>query len=189
MSANDMRLSVPARRTLPRSLTPAEEATYLRVADTLCPGKDGVAHPSGHLEFPAQLAVALTARSDAFDVITGLLHQAQSESDLDVWLRALHDADSDGFQALSAVAAGAYLMVPRVRVAVRYPGQSRRIPKVDEAANEIGDGILDPVLERGYFYVPTPPQPGPNTRARNIVPEERGTGSTESVPKRDVEWS
>ena len=181
MSANELRLSVPATRVLPRALTTAEEATYLRIADALCVGKDGVARPSDQPEFPGQLAVALTARSDAFDIITGLLRQAEHEGDLDAWLRALHDSDDDRFQALSAVAAGAYLMVPEVRVAVGYPGQSRRVPKVDEAANEIGDGILDPVLERGHFYVPTPQQLGPDTSPGHPRPEEGGSAPDELV--------
>jgi len=72
-------------------------------------------------------------------------------------------------------------MVPEVRVAVGYPGQSRRVPKVDEAANEIGDGILDPVLERGHFYVPTPPQLGPDTSPGHPRPVEGGSSPDELV--------
>jgi hypothetical protein len=170
---SQMRLSVPATRRLPRSLTTAEQATYLRVADTLCPGRGDAEDPSTYEELPQLLEVALTARSEAFAVIVGLLRQAETEADLGAWLRALHDADREGFQALSAVAAGAYLMVPAVQEAVGYPGQGRRVPTVDQAADELGDGILDPVLERGHFYVPTPPQAGPGIGATGRDARER----------------
>ena len=102
------------------------------------------------------LGIALAARADAFEVIVQQLASAQRADDLGVWLRDLHDREQAAFQALSTVAAGAYLMVPAVRAALRYPGQPRSLPRHDEAADDIGDGILDPVLERGHFYVPTP---------------------------------
>jgi hypothetical protein len=57
---------------------------------------------------------------------------------------------------LSAVLAGAYLLVPEVKSAVGYPGQRRDPAGLEEAVDEISDGILDPVLERGHFFVATP---------------------------------
>jgi len=161
VSGAEPRLSVPAIRTLPRPLSSSEVETYLRIADTLCPGGDGVAYPSAQPDFLEQLDVALAARSDSFERIIELLHEAEAVAEPDAWLRMLHDSDSDGFQALSAVAAGAFLMLPPVRAAVGYPGQRRSVPRIDEAADEIGDGILDLVLARGHFYVPTP---APETR-------------------------
>jgi hypothetical protein len=50
----------------------------------------------------------------------------------------------------------AYLMIPEVRTAIGYPGQRRHHPQFDEAANQITDGILDPVVERGPVYTPVP---------------------------------
>ncbi len=162
MSPSIDRLSVPSRRDRPpRPFSVEEVNTYCEIADTLCPGNGEIDSPSGYQEFPAMLEVAANARSDAFDVIIGLLKGARIRSDLGVWLRNLHDQDPTSFQALSSVAAGAYLLIPAVREAIGYPGQGRNVPFIDEAANEIGDGILDPVLARGPFYVPTP-QVGPS---------------------------
>ena len=59
------------------------------------------------------------------------------------------------FQPLSAVVAGAWLPMPAVRER-RYPGQRRDPAPFDQAANEIGSGILDPVLARGTVYTPVP---------------------------------
>jgi hypothetical protein len=53
---------------------------------------------------------------------------------------------------VSAVLAGAYLMVPEIRAAIGYPGQHRSHPPFDLAVEEIMDGILDPVIERGSIY-------------------------------------
>lgn len=71
-------------------------------------------------------------------------------------LRALHAAGDVTFQALSAIVCGAYLTVPEVRTRIGYPGQNHDPAPFDLAADEIMDGILDPVLERGAIYVPAP---------------------------------
>jgi hypothetical protein len=157
MSARYDRLSVPPPcMKPPRDLTYAELEVYGKIADTLCPGKNGIRSPSSYPEFPAWLAVAVAARSDAFDMIVGLLKSAAAQHDLDAWLRALHEEDPVAFQALSTVAAGAFLMIPAIRQAIRYPGQGRNVPKIEEAADQLGDGILDPVIGRGHFCVATP---------------------------------
>ncbi|QIZ37783.1 hypothetical protein [Saccharopolyspora sp. ASAGF58] len=158
MSASIERLSVPpVRKTLPRPLTAAEQERYLAIADVLCCGNEEVPPPSRCPEFAAKLEIALATRSDAFDTITAALAEAPTSRDgLEHWLRRMHDEDSSAFTVLSTVAAGAYLMVPAIRAAVGYPGQRRDPAGLEEAADQIGDGILDPVLERGHFYVPTP---------------------------------
>jgi hypothetical protein len=157
MNDANQRLSVPRiRKTLPRPLTADELATLTDLADRLCGPSDRVAPPSQHDEFPAMLDLALATRDDSFEAITTASATAQNSADRSAWLRSLYDGDPKVFQALSAVLAGAYLMVPQVREAVGYPGQHRNPAKLEEAVDEISDGILDPVLERGHFFVPTP---------------------------------
>lgn len=157
MSTPVLRLSVPpVRKTPPRPLSETELATYTAIADVLCHGDGAVPPPSGCPEFPEKLALALAARRDVFDTIVVLLAEASATDDLAAWVRRLHDEDDEKFVVLSTVAAGAYLLVPRIRDAVGYPGQRRDPAGLTEAVDEIGDGILDPVLERGHFYVPTP---------------------------------
>jgi hypothetical protein len=151
------RLSVPSTRTkLPRALSEDERTTYAALADLLCGPSARVEPPSRCPEFQAQLDIALATRSDAFDIITRQLAEAAGSTDLSGWLRALHDDDPAAFQLVSTVAAGAYLMVPGIREAVGYPGQHRNPPGLEEAVDEISDGILDPVLDRGHFYVVPP---------------------------------
>ncbi len=150
-------LSVPPPRTeLPRELTAEERSGLVALADALCGPSDRAEPPSRCPEFAEQLDVALATRSESFEAILGCVPASTGAADLVSWLRELHDTDQVTFQALSAVLGGAYLMVPSVRLAVRYPGQRREPPRLEEAADQIMDGILDPVLERGHFYVAPP---------------------------------
>jgi hypothetical protein len=64
------------------------------------------------------------------------------------------------FDDFSHAIAGAYLMVPKVRKGLGLPGNApkRKPAYPDEAEHYLGDGILDPVIERGPIYRPTPPE-------------------------------
>jgi hypothetical protein len=99
------------------------------------------------------LELAVAARVDAFEMIVAVLADAEKTDDLDHWLRRLHDDDSARFQVVSAVAAGAYLMLPQIRTVIGYSHPHRSVAGLDESAEQLGDGILDPVLKRGPIYV------------------------------------
>ncbi len=158
MSTAELRLSVPpVRKDLPRALTPTEVSTSRRVADILIHGDDKLGAPSTFQEFPGQLDIALATRSDAFDLFVGLLVEAGRLGEtLSEWVRQLHEEEPESFQALSSVMAGAYLLIPAVRLGIGYPGQSRDPAGIEEAVDELSDGIMDPVLERGHFFIPAP---------------------------------
>lgn len=161
MNTNNERLSVPpVRKTLPRPLTDDERTSLVALADVLCGPSDKAAPPSQQEEFNSWLELAIATRSDSFDLLMNLTSQAATVGNLDEWLRQLHDTEPVSFQVLSAVLGGAYLMVPAVRTAIGYPGQRRDPAGLEEAVDELSDGILDPVMERGYFFVPTPTVPG-----------------------------
>jgi hypothetical protein len=151
------KLSAPRRATVPpRALTPDEEGTILRVADALIPGHGTDPRASDAPDYLRWLDLAMAARSESFEVLTtalGGLHDAG-----DVWqaLKTLSVTDPSAFHLLSSVVAGAYLMVPEVREAVGYPGQHRDPPGVEEAVDQISDGILDPVHDRGPTFTPVP---------------------------------
>jgi hypothetical protein len=124
----------------------------------LIPNRGADPAPSATPEYPRHLDRALAARGDAFDAVVAA---ATTLGTLDApeligELRALHAARDATFQALSAIVCGAYLTVPEVRARIGYPGQEHRPAPFDLAAEEIMDGILDPVLERGAVYVPAP---------------------------------
>ena len=67
-------------------------------------------------------------------------------------LRKLHAEQPVTFQALTAVITGAWLLTPTVRERIGYPGQRRDPARFDEAADQLSDGILDPVIARGPIY-------------------------------------
>jgi hypothetical protein len=154
--------SVPRHETAPpRPLTDAERATLLAAADALIPAGPGVPSAAAAPGYTAWLDRALAARTDAFDgivVAAGRLHDVHGPELLDA-LRRMSTEEPDAFHGLSAVLAGAYLMIPEVRAAIGYPGQIRHPAAFDAAADEIMSGILDPVIERGPIYVdPDPPR-------------------------------
>jgi hypothetical protein len=151
-------LSVPAAFAVPRPLTDDEITTLRAVADVLIPPAGDDPGATDEPGFDEQLRVAADARSDAFEAITAELaelHGAGPDA-LDRRLRALHAERPEVFQPLSAVVAGAWLLLPAVRERIGYPGQRRDPAPFDQAANEIGSGILDPVLARGTVYTPVP---------------------------------
>jgi hypothetical protein len=151
------RLSVPRPRKFPaRPLTPLEQQTFTSIADELCGGNEVVPPPSHCPEFPEQLDLAVATRTDSFDLIVEQLANASQAIDIRRWLRTLHDEEPDAFVVVSTVAAGAYLLVPRVRHAIGYKGQYHDLPGFMEAFEELDSGILDSVIGRGDRYVPTP---------------------------------
>ena len=155
--AGESGLSAPRySRRPPRVPTDRERRTLLAAADALIPDGASGSRPSAFADYAASLDRALAARGDAFDAVmtlVGALADVPAE-DLGSELRRLAQEPDSGFQPLSAVVAGAYLMLPEVRRAIGYPGQAQRPPQFDEAAEEIMGGILDPVIERGAIYRP-----------------------------------
>ena len=157
MPTPPMRLSAPDHpRRPPRELTERERDGLLRIADALIPEAHDLPAASRAPEYERWLSRSLTARAESFEVVAaeGDAHCGLDPSAVTSSLRAMSEERPEVFQPLSAILAGAYLMVPDVRQGIGYPGQERRRPRFDEAADEIMDGILDPVIERGPIYTP-----------------------------------
>ncbi|MGI8610418.1 MAG: hypothetical protein ACR2MY_14550 [Candidatus Dormibacteria bacterium] len=133
-------------------------STLRSIADVLIPAVGDNPAATAEPEFDRLLSVALDARADGFDSIVEILGDLKEATapDIDQALRALHASDPKKFQVLSAVIAGAWLLVPAVRDRVGYPGQARRPARLEEAVDQISDGILDPVMARGYIFTETP---------------------------------
>jgi len=149
------RSSVPGYVPVPpRALTDGERRTLLEIADALIPDGSAGTCPSGFSDYPEWLDRALAARRDAFDEIVGLvgaLADVPAER-LYLELKRVSETPESGFEQLSSVVAGAYLLIPEVRRTIGYPGQAQRPPQFDEAAGQIMNGILDPVVARGPVY-------------------------------------
>jgi hypothetical protein len=151
--------SVPRYATKPpRPLTEAEREALHRIADALIPAVGDRPAPSQLGGYDGWLDRALAARDDAFErvVACAVRVTARDPRTLHAALKRFDAEDPEGFHLLSSVLAGAYLMAPEVRRAIDYPGQRRHPPRFDEAADQIMDGILDPVIARGRFYTPAP---------------------------------
>ncbi len=156
MSALSQRLSVPPRRTTPpRGLTDAENTALLRIADTLIPESGPNPKASDASEFGAYLQLALAARADVFDAVLKAVQELAGVADEDLYgaLKQMSADDKFTFDPLSSIVAGAYFMTPQVKDLIGYPGQRRDPAGLEDAANELGTGILEPVLERGFIYV------------------------------------
>jgi hypothetical protein len=154
--ATSQRLSVPTRRTSPpRPVSADELAVLLRVADCLIPASGPNPKPSDVAEYVPYLNVALAARSDVFDRLMAAVDELAAVSAGAMWerLKRMWAEDTDTFDPLSSVVAGAYFMTPEVKALIGYPGQHRDTAPLEQAADELGDGLLDPVIERGSIYV------------------------------------
>jgi len=148
------RLSVPPKFKAPRPLTPAEVSTLRAIADVLIPPSGDNPAATSEPDFDAWLRCAADARADSFGTITAFLARLDGAGPqmIDQALRALHAGEPGQFQALSAVVAGAWLLTPTVRARIGYPGQRRDPARLEEAVDQISDGILDPVIARGPIY-------------------------------------
>jgi hypothetical protein len=143
-------ISVPAAEQAPRPLSDDERTVLARVADTLIPGHAGAPPASAEPGFWDRMAVALDARADAFDAITSALEDLAPAAPDELWtrLQSLDTTQQTTFQALSAVITGAWLLTPGTRDRIGYRGQQSDKAGLEEAADEISSGVLDPVLER-----------------------------------------
>jgi hypothetical protein len=150
------RLSVPPKFAAPRPLTASEIATLRAIADVLVPATGDNPAATAEPDFDTWLMRAVNARADAFGAITSILAQLDGAAPaaIDRVLRGLNEEQPGQFQALSAVVVGAWLLVPTVRARIGYPGQRRDPARLEEAADQISDGILDPVIARGPIYTP-----------------------------------
>jgi hypothetical protein len=148
------RLSVPPKFAAPRQLTAAEVGTLRVIADVLVPASGDNPPATAEPDLDAWLRRAVDARADAFDAITAVLAQLDGAAPdvTDQALRKLHAEQPLTFQALSAVIAGAWLLTPAVRERIGYPGQRRDPARFEEAADQLSDGILAPVIARGPIY-------------------------------------
>ena len=159
MTEPELELSVPKRvRNPPRDLTEEEWTVLEAAADVLVPAFGDSPAASRAPDYRSFARRALAARAEHFDLVVeavaALLPVAADAGALRERLRAMSTEQAEHFAVLSSVIAGAYVMVPLVKDQIGYPGQGGAAPRVDEAAEQLEDGILDPVIARGAIYTP-----------------------------------
>ena len=151
-------LSTPAPYKAPRPLTPEEIETVHTIANALIPSTPRDPEATDEPDFDTCLTIAVDARADAFVAFEEVLRDFRDIDVNDVLprLRKLNDDDDPTFQAVTAIITGAWLLTPTVRARIGYSGQRRSPIPLTEAVDQLSDGIMDGVLERGSIYVPTP---------------------------------
>lgn len=125
------------------------------LADALIPGGEGLPAASEIDTTGKWIDRALTARPDLVQCVVEL---AAAPGEPDAILDRLRKDDPEAFDRVTEAISGAYLLSPRVRRLLGYPGAAPKPkpPLRDEAELYLEDGILDGVTARGPIYRPTP---------------------------------
>lgn len=124
-------------------------------ADALIPGGAGMPSASAAGVHKAGIDRALACRPDLRELVTGVIGVDAEPCEA---LNRLQAEELGVFNRFAVTIAGIYFMNPNVRRLVGYPGDApqRKRAKPGEAEEYLKDGILDPVIERGPIYRPTP---------------------------------
>lgn len=136
-------------------LTDAERKTFSAIADYLIPEAEGMPSAS-QVGVPAELLdKVLAVRPDLVEAMQRGL-RAVAGLDGEAGARKLNETDGVAFHAVSLAASGGYYMSPQVRKLLGYPGQESRPFDPDKTTDYLDDGTLQPVIDRGPIYRPTP---------------------------------
>lgn len=136
-------------------LNDAERERLGGLADELIAGGSGMPSATGAEVHTVWIDRVMTARLDMADAVREVLAREGEPAQVVAGLQA---EERDLFGTFAFAVAGAYLMNPRIRRELGYPGpQPMKNPALpDEAESYLEDGILDEVIARGPLYRPTP---------------------------------
>ena len=137
---------------------PLDEASRARLAefaDLLIAGGAGMPSASGAQVHSQWIDRVFAARPDmevAVREVLGLPGEPEAV------LARVREQDPGRFTEFAFAVAGAYLINPRVRRDLGYPGPApvKNPALPGEAEAYLEDGILDVVIDRGPIYRPTP---------------------------------
>ena len=132
-----------------------ELANLREVARILLPG-DGTSPAAPDVAgYDDLLGRALTALGPEAEVAAQGLALLPSELTWDS-VREFSLAHPAEFEVVATVVSGAYFMSTQVLDSIGYPHGPRRAPRNDQVADELGEGLLDPVFERGSILREVP---------------------------------
>ncbi len=137
-------------------LTEHQRRLFAAIADVLIPAAEGMPSASdvGVQGEPLDHVLALRPEL-AGDLIRGLARIRPDEGGAAAAERLNRD-DPAAMGAIGLVASAAYYMQPEVWTLIGYPGQVQRPVMAAEENDPAIDRLLDPVVERGPIYRPTP---------------------------------
>jgi hypothetical protein len=125
------------------------------VADLLIPSGGGMPSASEAGAAGRWLDEVLQLRPDFGPPLAAVLDQMIG-ADPKTALDRLRMDDPAGFGVLAEVVAGGYFLNPKVRSAIRYPGQQSVAIAQDEPPDYEQDGLIASVIARGPIYRRTP---------------------------------
>jgi hypothetical protein len=137
------------------TLTADERGRLAKFADYLISGGSGMPSASEADVHGVWIDRTLTARPDLAPIVREVIAAKDEPA---VALAALRERDRAKFDFFAFAIAGAYLINPRIRKMLGYPGPTpvKNPAFPDEAASYLEDGVLEPVMKRGPIYRPTP---------------------------------
>jgi len=143
----------PAQAATP--LTDGQRARLAELADALIAGGSGLPSAS-EADVPTVWIDRVFAVRPDMEASARAVLELPGEAS--AALTALRASDPDLFASFAFAIAGAWLINPRVRRELGYPGPVpvRQPALPDEADAYLEDGILDVVVARGPIYRPTP---------------------------------
>lgn len=139
----------------PFELSPEQRSRLAKLADCLIAGGAGMPSASQAEVHGAWIERAVAARPDLGSIVEQVIALPGEPA---AALSALRGEKRSTFDAFAFAVAGAYLINPRIRLLLGYPGPApiKNPAFPDEAESYLEDGLLDPVVNRGPIYRPTP---------------------------------
>src|SRR6266536_662016 len=135
-----------------------ERALLAALADVLIPAGEGFPAASQAGVAGEGLDAVLSFRPDLAGGLKSLLASSRGRPAAEV-VADLQKEDPASFGLLAEIVPGAYFLHPQVRALLGYAGQ---VPHpIDPHPDPLDDGLLQPVLDRGPIYRPTPPGESP----------------------------
>ena len=137
------------------TLTPQERDTLTGIADYLIPEAEGMPSAS-QVDLASDLAERVfSVRHDLVAPVKAALGKVPGMAG-EAAAKRLAKIDPAGFHSVTTVASAGYFMSPVARAALGYPGQESRPFDPDTTTDYLDDGLLQPVIDRGAIFRPTP---------------------------------
>jgi hypothetical protein len=132
-------------------LTHDEVASLGRIAALLLPGDQQSPSAESIPNLDQLIQNAAVALGREIELLRAALTQVPEVITWDS-LKSFAASDPDDFEIIAVTAAGAYFMAPEALRAIGYPQANRKAARLEQAADEIGTGVLDQVMARQSMY-------------------------------------
>lgn len=129
-------------------LTERHEALVIQLAGVLLPGGEREPSATDVLRDGEWLRRAIAAHPPlATDLTAACAVAERIDGTPDAVARALFNDHPTEFECIALAVSAAYYMAPEVHASIGWPGQVRRYASALEAADDLDDGILNPMFE------------------------------------------